>query len=206
MNDLKSRKAGCSKMRFWVKDFFALWQYGFKGLPLWLSGKDSACNAGDADWIPVSGRSPRVGNGVVNILAWRLPMDREAWRATSHGVAKSQTQLKRLHTCMHGFKTLNLTYIMIQRRFIFWFVWISRTKKTTIGEVKSLNLWPFAVQLFGKESLLHCAVYSREPTQDTPADWRPAGPCNLARWPLETGSQIILMSLPDSLKDSYWPK
>ena len=29
-----------------------------------------------------------------SILAWRSPMDRGAWRATVHQVAKSQTQLK----------------------------------------------------------------------------------------------------------------
>ena len=28
-----------------------------------------------------------------SILAWRIPMDRGAWRTTVHGVAKSQTQL-----------------------------------------------------------------------------------------------------------------
>ena len=28
-----------------------------------------------------------------SILAWRIFMDRGAWRATVHGVAKSQTQL-----------------------------------------------------------------------------------------------------------------
>ena len=27
------------------------------------------------------------------ILAWRVPMDRGAWQATVHGVAKSQTRL-----------------------------------------------------------------------------------------------------------------
>ena len=26
-----------------------------------------------------------------SILDWRIPMDREAWQATAHGVAKSQT-------------------------------------------------------------------------------------------------------------------
>jgi len=29
-----------------------------------------------------------------SILAWRIPMDRGAWLATVHRVAKSQTQLK----------------------------------------------------------------------------------------------------------------
>ena len=28
-----------------------------------------------------------------SILAWRIPMDRGAWRATVHGVAKSRTRL-----------------------------------------------------------------------------------------------------------------
>ena len=28
-----------------------------------------------------------------NILAWRIPIDRGAWQATGHGVAKSQTRL-----------------------------------------------------------------------------------------------------------------
>ena len=28
-----------------------------------------------------------------SIFAWRIPMDREAWQATVHGVAKTQTQL-----------------------------------------------------------------------------------------------------------------
>ena len=28
-----------------------------------------------------------------SILAWRIPMDREAWWATVHGVTKGQTQL-----------------------------------------------------------------------------------------------------------------
>ena len=31
-----------------------------------------------------------------SILAWRIPMDRGAWRATVHGVTKSWTQPKQL--------------------------------------------------------------------------------------------------------------
>ena len=34
-----------------------------------------------------------------SILAWRIPMDREVWQATVHGVAKSRTRLsKHTHT------------------------------------------------------------------------------------------------------------
>ena len=50
------------------------------------------------------GRSPGGGRGdLSSILAWRIPMDRGAWRATVHRVARSQTQLKRLstHTLIH---------------------------------------------------------------------------------------------------------
>ena len=36
-------------------------------------------------------------------LAWRIPMDRGAWRATVHTVAKSQTQLSTGHTHSRGF-------------------------------------------------------------------------------------------------------
>ena len=43
------------------------------------------------------GRSPGDGNAVhSSILAWRIPMDRGAWWATVHGVAKSRTQLSEL--------------------------------------------------------------------------------------------------------------
>ena len=55
-------------------------------------GKASACDVGDPGLIPGSGRSPGEGNG--NPLQYSClenPMDRGAWWATVHGVAKSQT-------------------------------------------------------------------------------------------------------------------
>ena len=67
---------------------------------MWLIGKESACNAGaigDAGLIPGSGRSSGEGPG--NPLQYSClenPMKRRAWQATVYGVAKSQTQLKRL--------------------------------------------------------------------------------------------------------------
>ena len=62
-----------------------------------LSGsdsKESACNAGDPGSTPGLGRSPGEGNG--NPLQYSClenPMDREAWQATVHGVAKSRTRI-----------------------------------------------------------------------------------------------------------------
>ena len=69
------------------------------GFPQWLSSKESACNAGDTGSIPRPGRSPGGRNG--NPLQYSClgnPMDRGAWQATVHGVAKSQIRL-RTHMC-----------------------------------------------------------------------------------------------------------
>ena len=46
------------------------------------------------------GREGPLEEGTVthsSILAWRIPMDRAAWWATVHGVAKSQTRLSDSH-------------------------------------------------------------------------------------------------------------
>ena len=62
--------------------------------PAGSDGKEPACNARDLGSIPGLGRSP--GGRQVNhssILPWRIPMDSGAWRATVHGVTRSQTWL-----------------------------------------------------------------------------------------------------------------
>ena len=62
------------------------------GLPRWLSGKESACNegdAGDTGLIPVLGRSRGGGHGnPPQYFCLEDPMDRRALWATVHGVAK----------------------------------------------------------------------------------------------------------------------
>ena len=69
------------------------------GLPRWLSGKASACNAGEVGLIPVSGRSPGEGNGnPLKYSSLENSMDRGAWWATVYGAANSQTQLSNLTT------------------------------------------------------------------------------------------------------------
>ena len=58
-------------------------------LPQWLLGKESACSAGDVGSIPRWRRSPGGGNG--NPLQYSClgnSMDRGAWRAILHRVAK----------------------------------------------------------------------------------------------------------------------
>ena len=56
--------------------------------------KASAYNARYPGSIPGSGRSPGEGNGnPLHYSCLENPMDRGAWQATVHGVAKSQTQL-----------------------------------------------------------------------------------------------------------------
>ena len=75
---------------------------GFSGSS---NGKESAYNAGDPDSIPGSGRSPGEGNG--NSLQYSClgnPMDRGAWQAAVHRVAKIRTRLT---------NTFTFTYLQI---------------------------------------------------------------------------------------------
>ena len=68
--------------------------YGYCRLPWWLSGRVSACNAGDSDSIPRSGRSPGGGNGYpLQYSCLRNPTDRGAWRAAVHGLVRVRHDL-----------------------------------------------------------------------------------------------------------------
>ena len=54
--------------------------------------QEIACNAGDLSSIPESQRSPGEGNGYpLQYSCLGYAMDRGAWQATVHGVAKSWT-------------------------------------------------------------------------------------------------------------------
>ena len=56
--------------------------------------KNLPANAQDTGLIPRLGRSPRDGNGYpLQYSCLGNPMDRGAWQATVHRVAKSKTQL-----------------------------------------------------------------------------------------------------------------
>ena len=61
------------------------------GLPWWLEGKESACNAGDMGLILGLGRFPGEGNG--NPLHYSClgnSIDRGTWQAIIYGIMTSQ--------------------------------------------------------------------------------------------------------------------
>ena len=80
------------------------WKYNYHmiQLPRWLSGKQSACNAGamgDTGSIPGSRKSPGEGHGnPLQYSSLENPMDRAASWATVQGVAKSRTWSNLAHT------------------------------------------------------------------------------------------------------------
>ena len=64
-------------------------------LPRCLSGKEFACQFRRHGFYPWVGKIPwsRKWHATPSVFAWEIPMDRGAWQATVHGVAKSQTRL-----------------------------------------------------------------------------------------------------------------
>ena len=70
-----------------------------QGSPWWLMVK--RLPAMWETWVQSLGWEDPLEEGMAthsSILAWRIPMDTGAWRATVHGVTKSRTQLKQLST------------------------------------------------------------------------------------------------------------
>ena len=64
------------------------------GASLVTDGKESVCSSGDLALIPGLGKSPGEGNGYpLQYSRLENQMDRGAWQATVHKVAKSQTWL-----------------------------------------------------------------------------------------------------------------
>ena len=80
--------------------YFLFEDNGRFGLPRWLRGKESTCNAGasvEVGLIPESRRSPGGGNGnPLQYACLENPRNSRAWRATVHGVSKNRVRLKQL--------------------------------------------------------------------------------------------------------------
>ena len=77
------------------KKIHDIFEVKLQAFPDGSAGKESTRNAGDKGdmcSIPRLGRSPGVGNGnPLQCSCLEKPMDREAWQATVHRVAKSWT-------------------------------------------------------------------------------------------------------------------
>ena len=64
--------------------------------------KNPPANARDVSLLPGLGRSSGEGNGhPLQYSCLKNPMDRGAWGATVHGVAKSQTRLSNSNISYH---------------------------------------------------------------------------------------------------------
>ena len=83
---------------------FPYWDFGFLW---WLSGKESACNAGDLGLIPGLGKSPGEGNGnPLQCSCLGNPMSRGAYWTTVHWVTKKSDTTQQLNN-----KVFHCTYI-----------------------------------------------------------------------------------------------
>ena len=88
------------------------WTDGGKGAPRWRRGKESACQCKwrkSPRFDPGSGRP--LGEEKDHPLQYSClenPMDRGAWRATVHGVAKSQTRPSDFTHFTHSLKELEM--------------------------------------------------------------------------------------------------
>ena len=82
---------------------------GFPGSSVVKNPPDNAGSTGDAGSIPEWGRSPGGGNGSsLWYSCLENPMDREAWQATVHGIAKHWIQLNYwAHTHQAGWSEFN---------------------------------------------------------------------------------------------------
>ena len=78
----------------------------FMGFPGSSDGKEPTCNEGDLGWEDPLEKDMATHSSV---LAWRIPMDRGAWRATVHGVAESDTT-EQLSTAQQVFEHLRQNY------------------------------------------------------------------------------------------------
>ena len=101
--------------------------------------KNLSANAGDAGGvglIPGSGRSPGGGKGnPLQNSCLENPMDRGAWWATVHSVAKSWTWLKQLSTAQHIYIHTHI-YVIAQS-------WKNKNKSENFSEILEISIYSY---------------------------------------------------------------
>ena len=106
-------QADFSPLSHWRSPYVCVCMYIYK-----ICGKSSACNAGDTGLIPVLGRSPTEGNAnPFQYSCLENSMDRGAWQATVHGIARvghNLTSKPPPHTYIHTYAYIQIhTYLHI---------------------------------------------------------------------------------------------
>ena len=84
------------------------------GFPGSSAVKDSTCNAGDPSYNFGLGRFPEEGNGYpLQYSCLENSMDRGAWQATVHEVAKSQTMVGNTYPVKQGIPEIIYTKMVL---------------------------------------------------------------------------------------------
>ena len=87
--------------------FYCRVVFHYKVFPHSSAGKESACSAGDVGLIPWLGRSSGEGNGYpLQYCFLENPMDRKAWQATVHGIARVRHNLVTIWISLYGYTTV----------------------------------------------------------------------------------------------------
>ena len=119
------------------------------GFPGGSDSKESACNIGDPGLIPGLGRPSGIGNG--NPLQYSClenSMDRGAWQATVHGVAKSWTQLNDFHftsNLMQSKALIKKINKWLLNKWIHYKFNISKSKVLNYSWTHGFKIWVWAV-------------------------------------------------------------
>ena len=126
------------------------------GFPGGSDSKESACNKGDWDSIPGSGRSPAEGNGnPLQYSSLENSMDRGAWQGIVDGVIKSQTQLSDIYLLTHSWLEDNL----LSNQLIYF--WVALMKSSPFIYLFFLN-WNLSFQHLCKDTLTFlCATQKK---------------------------------------------
>ena len=111
------------------------------GFPGGSDCKESTYNAGNPSSIPGSGRSPGEGND--NPFQYSFlenPMDRGAWRAAVHGVAKSWTHFSdyHFHSCVC---VCVCVYVCVCRTTFCPLLKVSILKTLNMLKISILDVW-----------------------------------------------------------------
>ena len=102
-------------------------------------------------WVQLLGQEDPLEQGMEtlqSILAWRIPMDRGAQRATVHGVAKSQTVLS--NSAQHGgYNAMSVPCLGFKSSFIFL---IMAKEQVWAKQMSSLSTFSSTIIIYESET------------------------------------------------------